>query len=62
MKKFQEHISEKENAAFDLAAKAQQGRKNEKGGAYAGQPGAGSNNFTTNYSSNMPPIQSASMN
>lgn len=63
MKRYQAHLTEIENLAYEEKFKTGPGGSKlhiikVAGGANP----AASNNFTTNYSSNMPPVQSASMN
>ena len=64
MKRYQAHLTEIENLAYEEKFKTGPGGKTQliKVNNGAGANPAASNNFTTNYSSNMPPVQSASMN
>lgn len=64
MKRYQAHLTEIENEAYEEKFKTGPGGKTMliKVNSGSGANPAASNNFTTNYSSNMPPVASASMN
>ena len=62
MKGYQAHLTELENLAYEDKFKDVKSKKQSfiLRGDKAGPGGFPSTNFTTNYSSNMPPVQSAS--